>query len=100
MHRTLGPLAEDLGAVLGRDTSRRDALGAIDIGMGHSAAGVRLERQRLGQPSLAEIGSEFGVVASPAVRETVEQTVRALEDARSEERRVGKECRYRWARGD
>ena len=81
MHRAFGHLAAELCDVVRPEAARGEAAGAVDIGMGHGAAGVRLEGQRLGHPALAEAVDELAVIARGGVGEAVEEPVRALEHA-------------------
>ena len=52
---------------------------AVDIGVHHRPARIRLERQRLHHPALAETVEQRAIVAIARVREAVEQPVHAFE---------------------
>ena len=52
---------------------------AVDIGMRHGSARIRLEGERLRHPAGAEIAGERGIVARARAGEAVEQAVRAFE---------------------
>src|SRR6185369_1198471 len=63
--------------------------GAIDIRMGHRAAGVELERDARGEPALAEAVDELRPVALRGIGEAVVEAVRAFEyGARADEARA------------
>src|SRR5258708_35908993 len=80
MNGAFGDLADDRIDRFGRDAARGEADGAIDIGMGHGAAGEGLEGERLGDPYAAELPGQLRVVPVARMGEAVEETVRPLED--------------------
>ena len=61
------------------DAARREPPGAVDIGMRHGSARIRLEGERLGEPLAAEIAEERVVIALGCVGEPMEQAVGPLE---------------------
>ena len=79
MNGALRHFADHLLDVAGLDAARGKPLRAIDIGMRHGPAGIRLERERLRHPLLAEIAGERFIVALRRVRKAVEQPVHAFE---------------------
>src|SRR5258708_30036659 len=80
MNGAFGDLADDRIDRFGRDAARGEADGAIDIGMGHGAAGEGLEGERLGDPHAAQRPGQLRVVPVARMCEAVEETVRPLED--------------------
>src|SRR6185369_10445111 len=86
VHGSLRHLADDLGNVLGLDAVRGQPARAIDIGLRHRPAWIRLEGQRVRHPARAEITGQRAIIALRSVRETVEQPMHALEHrARADE---------------
>src|SRR6188474_397400 len=79
MNRTFTNLAYDLFDLVRSDATRRQPARAVDIGMRHGPARVRLERQCLRHPAFAEISGQRLVVCLRRMSKAVEEAVRALE---------------------
>ena len=72
-------LAFDIGDVVGIDALGRQADGAVDEGVDHGAAGVRLEGDPFHQPLLPQTLGEGAVIRRRRRREGAEVVVAALE---------------------
>src|SRR6266404_6562037 len=81
MDRPLRHFADDRLDCLGHDAARREADSTVDIRVGHGAAGERFEGERLGNPLLAESSRQSLIVAGRTLREAVEETMCAFENA-------------------
>ena len=79
MHGALADLAHHLDHIVRLDFFRREPARAVDVGMRHGPARIRLERQRLGDPARAEVADQRVVVALGGVRKTVKEAVHAFE---------------------
>src|SRR5688572_2988605 len=89
VHDALGRLADHFRDVL-QPHLLRQAPRAVDIGLGHGAAGVGLEGDRGGDPALTEAVEQLRPVAVGAARERVVEAVRAFHHrARADEAVAG-----------
>src|ERR1043166_190465 len=67
MARALADTADAVLYVFGPDAARREPARAIDVGMRHRPARIRLEGERLGHPALAEIADQRGTMTHPYI---------------------------------
>src|SRR6202521_2368334 len=94
MHRSLGDLADEFLDVVGLERACGEPARAIDIRMGHGSARIRLEGERLQDPTLAEVSDQRSIVAVRGPSEAMEHAVGALEyRARTDEPGAAQERR-------
>ena len=85
MHRALGRFAYHLGDLADVDALREPPR-AVDVGLGHRAAGIGLERDAVGDPALAKTVAQLRPVAVARVRERLVEAMRSLQHgARADE---------------
>ncbi len=79
MDRAFADLADDVGNLIRIDAVGGQANGAIDEGLAHGAAGVRLESQARHSPILPQaVGKMAEIRGEGVIRETEEKSVLAF----------------------